>query len=143
MTALVLADKSAWEQQRHSAHARETFTRLAHDNRLAVCDVVALELLYSTRDPAEYEARRQGLKTLVWLEQGSEAGRLARDIQARLARKGQHRRAIPDLLIAATAVLSAATVLHYDRDFDLIAEVVDVRTEWVVPRGAGHGGATG
>jgi predicted nucleic acid-binding protein len=43
--------------------------------------------------------------------------------QAALADRGQHRAAsIPDLLIAATAELAQLTVLHLDRDFELIAD---------------------
>ena len=34
-----------------------------------------------------------------------------------------HRRPIPDLIIAATAELHDAGVLHVDRDYDLIAGV--------------------
>jgi len=30
----------------------------------------------------------------------------------------------------------SVTVLHYDDDFDRLAEVSGVRTEWVVPRGS-------
>ena len=41
-----------------------------------------------------------------------------------LADRGQHRApSIPDLLIAATAELAGFTVLHHDKDFDLIAEL--------------------
>jgi len=39
-----------------------------------------------------------------------------------LAERGQHRAAsLPDLLIAATGELAQLTVLHHDKDFDLIA----------------------
>jgi predicted nucleic acid-binding protein len=48
----------------------------------------------------------------------------ALEVQAILAERGQHRApSIPDLLIAATGELAQLTVLHVDRDFDLIAEV--------------------
>ena len=46
------------------------------------------------------------------------------EVQIALARRGQHRAAsIPDLLIAATAEMAQLTVLHDDKDFDLIADV--------------------
>ncbi len=46
------------------------------------------------------------------------------EIQSVLAERGQHRApSIPDLLIAATAELAQLTVLHLDKDFDLIAEI--------------------
>ncbi len=48
------------------------------------------------------------------------------EIQTLLADRGQHRApSIPDLLIAATAELSRLTVLHVDKDFDLIAAITD------------------
>ena len=41
-----------------------------------------------------------------------------------LADRGQHRApSIPDLIITATAELAGLTVLHLDKDFDLIAEI--------------------
>ena len=41
-----------------------------------------------------------------------------------LADLGQHRAlSIPDLLIAATAEIARLTVLHVDKDFDLIAAI--------------------
>ena len=46
------------------------------------------------------------------------------EIQMLLADRGQHRApSIPHLLIAATAELSRLTVLHVDKDFDLIAAI--------------------
>ena len=48
------------------------------------------------------------------------------EIQMLLADRGQHRApSIPHLLIAATAELSRLTVLHVDKDFDLIAAITD------------------
>ena len=45
-------------------------------------------------------------------------------VQQALAESGQHRGpSIPDLLIAATAEAVRLTVLHVDKDFDLIAEI--------------------
>jgi hypothetical protein len=47
-----------------------------------------------------------------------------------LADRGHHRApSIPDLLIAATAELTGLTVLHLDKDFDLIAELTGQPTE--------------
>ena len=41
-----------------------------------------------------------------------------------LADRGQHRvPSIPDLIIAATAELAGLTVLHLDKDFEIIADV--------------------
>lgn len=46
------------------------------------------------------------------------------EVQAILAQRGQHRApSIPDLLIAAGAELAELTILHMDKDFELIADI--------------------
>lgn len=41
-----------------------------------------------------------------------------------LADRGQHRApSVPDLIIAATAELAGLTVLHLDKDFEVIADI--------------------
>jgi len=46
------------------------------------------------------------------------------EVLALLADRGQHRApSIPDLIIAATAELAGLTILHLDKDFDVIAAV--------------------
>jgi predicted nucleic acid-binding protein len=48
----------------------------------------------------------------------------ALEVHLQLANQGHHRApSIPDLLIAATAELAGLTVLHLDKDFDLIADL--------------------
>ncbi len=52
------------------------------------------------------------------------------EVQGALARRGRHRApAVPDLLVAATAELAGLTVLHFDKDFDLISEVTGQAVE--------------
>ncbi len=48
----------------------------------------------------------------------------ALEVQLSLAGKGKHRApSIPDLIIAATAELAGLSVLHLDKDFELIADL--------------------
>ena len=52
------------------------------------------------------------------------------EVQAALADRGQHRApSIPDLLIAAAAELAQLTVLHIDKDYDLIAGITGQHVE--------------
>jgi len=52
------------------------------------------------------------------------------EVQAVLAERGQHRApSIPDLLIAATGELADLTVLHLDKDFELIALITGQSVE--------------
>lgn len=58
------------------------------------------------------------------------------EIQSKLAKIGRHRLPIPDLIIAATAELHNLTILHYDRDFDRIAEATQQLAGWIIPQGS-------
>ena len=52
------------------------------------------------------------------------------EVQRLLAERGQHRApSIPDLLVAATAELAGLTVLHVDKDIELIATITGQPTE--------------
>ena len=42
---------------------------------------------------------------------------------------------LPDLLIAAVAEREHVTVVHYDGDYELIAQVTRQPVQWMVPRG--------
>jgi predicted nucleic acid-binding protein len=54
----------------------------------------------------------------------------AMEVQRRLADRGHHRApSIPDLLIAATAEINHHTVLHVDKDFELIADLTGQTVE--------------
>lgn len=60
----------------------------------------------------------------------------AREVQLELAASGSHHGTpAVDLVIAAVAERAGATLLHYDADFDRIAEVTGQSVEWVVPAG--------
>jgi len=58
----------------------------------------------------------------------------ALEVLGLLADQGQHRApSIPDLLTAATAELAGLTVLHCDKDFDLIAALTGQPLERITP----------
>ncbi len=137
MTRLYLADKSALEQRRHSETARDLLGLLLSEGSLASCHVVALEVLYSARNRNDYEQLQSDIGALPWLASNEQAMDRAMEVQHLLARRGQHRLPLPDLMIAATAEVHDATVLHYDHDYDLIADVTGQPSQWIVRRGTG------
>ena len=54
----------------------------------------------------------------------------ALEIQLQLVDRGRHSApSVPDLIVAATAEFAGLTVLHFDKDFDLIAEITGQPTE--------------
>ena len=137
MTALHLADTSAWNRSGRNEAIAARWDELLDDGKLAICSPVRLELLYSARDPADYVALADDLGGLPELALDDRALARAEEVQAVLAETSQHRAArAPDLYIAAVAELNDATLLHYDRHFDAIAVVTGQPAEWIAPRGS-------
>jgi predicted nucleic acid-binding protein len=105
--------------------------------QVATCALVDLQLLYSTRGEAEYAklaAIRRACFPLLATEDTDL--RRAAQLQAALAARSRHRIAWPDLVIAAVAERHGVTLLHYDADYDLIADITGQHIEWVVPKGS-------
>jgi predicted nucleic acid-binding protein len=120
-----LIDKSAFNRLATSPDAAEWINR-ANRGLIRISTVTRLEISYSARSAAELRAdlTRPPLSLLPveYLRPAIEDR--AVDVQALLADRGQHRApSIPDLLVAATAELNGLSVLHLDKDFDLIAAV--------------------
>lgn len=114
---------------------REVVESLAAQARLGRPLVVDLERCYTARNAREWDALRAALDAFPPLDVESRHVRRALQVQRLLAQRSQRGRAIPDLLVAAVAEAAELTVLHYDADFDLIADVTGQPVEWVVPRG--------
>jgi len=131
-----VADKSALARLKHSTVALRMAPLLVGGD-IATCSVIELEVLFSAKTHADLVAtriRRAALPSIDILQQDFDR---AIDVLEGLARSGHHRAAgIPDLLIAATAERHKLTLLHYDKDFDLIANVTGQPVEWVVPQGS-------
>lgn len=134
--AVYLADKSALTRRETRPEVRDVVEPLLLAGRIATCGIIDLELLFSAPDPATYTELAGALRSLPRLPVTDEAVDRALEVQGLLAARSQHRSVpLPDLLIAACAERSGLTVLHYDADFDRIAEVTDQPVRWVVPQG--------
>lgn len=104
--------------------------------RIATCALVDLELLVTARSAADHEELWFERQLLPRAPLTEECASRAIEVQGELARAARHRQIpITDLLIAAAAEAAGLTVMHYDRDFDAIAQVTGQPTEWVVPPG--------
>ena len=141
--ARYLGDTSALARL-HRPVVDSALSPLIEAGQVATCGMVELELLYSSRSPDDYARRRQQLRDgFESLPMPDEIWRRALHVQEELARTSAHRgAALPDLLIAATAERHGVTVLHYDRDYDLIASVTGQPMRWIAPRGTADGAST-
>jgi predicted nucleic acid-binding protein len=93
---------------------------------LYVCPIGELEQLYSARSASDYDALKQKMHdSLEVLTPPLDIFDRALALQRDLAHHHGmwHRTAIPDLLIAETALHHRVGVVHVDRDYDRIAEV--------------------
>lgn len=102
-----------------------------------IATVTRLEVGYSARSAADLRAAKRtpplASMPVEYLTPAIEER--AVEVQILLAGHGHHRAAsIPDLIVAATAEYAGLTVLHLDRDFDLIADVTGQPTERLVVR---------
>jgi predicted nucleic acid-binding protein len=132
-----LADKSALTRRETRPEVREVLEPLLVAGEIATCGIVDLELLYSARDRATYRSLVEALRGMPRVPLDERAVSRALVVQAMLAERSQHRAVpLPDLLVAACAEDAALTVLHYDGDFDRIAELTGQPTQWIVPRGS-------
>lgn len=126
---LLLLDKSGLVRPA----ARE---RIADENdELCLCAVTRLEMLYSARSPDDYAEIATTLDVFRHLRMDAETFAVASSAQRELAAAGQHRLPIPDLLIAACAQQHSADVLHVDRHFDTLANVLAFRARRVETTG--------
>ena len=132
-----LADKSALARL-HLPTVAARVHPLLEAGLVGTCAMVELEVRSSARSHDEYTAltadRDVGYE---WLPSPDEVWARALELQRALSERGLLRTVkFPDLIIAATAERHGVTVLHYDDDFDRLADVSGVRAEWVVPRGS-------
>ena len=126
-----LIDKSALVRLAHCSDAAQWASRIER-GLVRITTVTRLEVGYSTRTAAQ---ARSVLRTpplsampVEYLTPAIEDR--AVEVQLSLASKGKHRGpSIPDLLVAATAELAGLTVLHLDKDFDLIADLTGQAVE--------------
>lgn len=100
---------------------------------MAVCPITELEFLYSARSSTDREDAIAQLEVLFcWEPVDDRAYTRARQVQAMLTERGQHRSAGPvDLVVAATAELRNLALLHRDHDFECVAAVTGQSQQWL------------
>ncbi|WP_433492150.1 PIN domain-containing protein [Nocardia grenadensis] len=138
--ALYLADHSAVSRIQRHVSVREAFDRL-NDSAAVICScaVTTDEAAFSARNPDELQqVLHIYTEVFRYLPMDPAVDPIVRSIRQRLWAAGQGRSAqATDILIAATAVHYGATVLHYDKHFELIsAAYPGLRQHWIVPRGS-------
>jgi hypothetical protein len=128
---MLIIDTSAWIEhlQRRDSPVSLTIVRAVKARDAATTDQVVMEVLAGTTDPAR-AAKWQGmLNACRFIQQRPYADALAAAQLYRACRRaGETPRNLSDCLIAAVALRTAGTVLHRDRDFEVIARHTALQT---------------
>lgn len=135
LRAYYLGDTSALARTGRPA-VSDRLDPLLEAGLVARCTFTDLEAGFSSTDPASHLRMRATRSDWPFVRADQNVLDRAVEVQDDLVTRSQHRGVkIADLLIASAAELTNLVVLHYDHDFDLIAEVTGQRTEWIVTAG--------
>ena len=136
-----LLDNSAWVRLDSVGLARDRSDWVAdalEAGRLHSSTPFLLEAGYSARSADEWAETLTGLRTLPEAHIDAVVERRAVDAHQQLIAEGIHRQVPPvDLLLAALAERHKLRLLHYDADFDVLAQRTDLgfAAEWLAPAG--------
>lgn len=126
---MFLVDTSVWIEVFRKP-SRFRLESVAELEEVATCLPVIQEVLQGFREEGAFRIAREAMYSLPVVE--SPLRREAFDQSVSLYRQARNAGLTPrsgvDCLIAACALMNDLTVLHYDRDFDLLAQVSPLRT---------------
>jgi predicted nucleic acid-binding protein len=132
----LVIDTSAFARAHHPEVVTPWREALVGD-RMRLSPAVRMEILFSARDGGEFDALAEQLSALrpapltAAVLRGAEHG--MRALAHRSA--GAQRLPLVDYLLAAAAQEMGAAVIHYDRDYDTLAEIMEFTSVWLAPAG--------
>ena len=137
--ATFIADASAWNRAAHPRVAGRWTTALRNRQYRRRARSSTWSSLYSARDREEFDdiaASLAQLRDVPLTRSVTNAAQRAYQELAAVRPRNQRSVRLPDLLIAACAQDSGIGVLHYDDDFDRLAEVLAFESRWIARRGS-------
>ena len=133
----LVVDTSAWMRAGHPS-VIEHWNRALRAGLLRIVPVTSLEILFTARDGTHFDTLAERLSALRPAQLTTSIAHGSQDVMRTLAHRshGAHRIPIVDYLVAATAQETGAAVLHYDHDYDTLAEVMGFESAWLAPPGS-------
>ena len=125
---MILIDTSAWIEflrNTGSAACEQVEEALAYD--VAVCDPVRMELLAGARGESHLLSLRRLLARATLIQTRPADYDEAAALYRRCRVQGETVRKLIDCLIASVAMRADASILHNDRDFDVLARHTELR----------------
>lgn len=137
---MLLLDNSAWARlnsPRLANDRREQVMLWIEERQIVTSMPLLLEVGYSARSAEDHRTLIANMRRLPHVAISPEVEEHAFRTQRELAAIGHHRLAPIDVMIAACAHEIGAGVLHYDRDYDVLASHTSLRfeSEWLAPAG--------
>jgi predicted nucleic acid-binding protein len=135
--SVLLADTSA-RVRTHLPSLREEWEAAVKADQIVTCSIVTMELLFAARDADSVAQTEKVQGTLRQAPVSSSVQRAAISAVRELAQRGAgaHRIPPPDILIAAAAQEAGIGVLHYDRHYDRLTDVLHFDSVWIAPPGS-------
>jgi hypothetical protein len=133
----LLVDTSAWARAEHVQVRDRWLTALLGD-RLRLFPLVRIEILLSARGGDEFDLLAERLGTIRSAPLNTAVIRAAEAAMRALAHRssGAQRLPVVDYLVAAAAQELGGAVIHYDRDYDTLAEILEFESVWLAPAGS-------
>jgi len=133
----LFVDTSAWARAGR-AEVREPWLEALREGHLRLPPPIRMEILLSARHGGEFDLLEERLDTMRATPLTPSVIRGAEAAMRALAHRsaGSQRLPVVDYLVAAGAQELGAAVLHYDRDYDRLAEVMEFESVWLAPAGS-------
>jgi len=127
---------SAWARAHH-AEVRERWKEALLGRRLRISPLVRFEILLSAREGQSFDALAERLSALQAAPLNGSVIRAAEHAMRALAHRsaGAQRLPVVDYVVAAAAQELGAAVIHYDRDYDTLADLLEFESIWLAPAG--------
>ncbi len=130
----VIVDTSAWITARRVPAARALLLAAIEQGNIAWCWPVRYELMVDARDADAIAALDRTLETLREIRVDWASQQQVLTTMRELARRGTHgahRLPLADLSVVVAAQASGLDVLHFDRDFERLGALLDVKVWWL------------
>jgi predicted nucleic acid-binding protein len=133
----LVVDTSAWSRAHHLS-VRDRWLDALHSGRLRISPITQLEILLSARSGEGFDTQAERLTILRQAPLTPAVARAAQAAMRALAHRSAGAQRIPvvDYLVAAAAQEIGAAVIHYDADYDTLAEVMEFESIWLAARGS-------
>jgi hypothetical protein len=130
---MILVDTSIWIAlfRDKSDKLQKTLRDRIRSDIYVLCRFNQLELLQGAKDSREWHVLNDYLSTQIYLEMSESSWREAARIYFDLRRRGITLNSAVDCCIGQIALENNATLLHRDRDFELIARVRPLSQEYL------------